>query len=124
MKTYEDVIFSIFAGIEYIMVHYRWFIVCFFLLPASFVFDMYMMFRAWIIFKMNSAPKMHDARVKHIQDQVRILSDALITIIKNLLACYFDRACLPSIFFLLISYNSLIVPWFIFTRKKWLTIFP
>lgn len=66
--------FSLFlynAGIEYVMVHYRWLIVCFFLLPASFVFDLYMMLRAWIIFKMNSAPKMHNQRVKEIQEQIK-----------------------------------------------------
>lgn len=44
--------------------------VCVGLLPASFVFNLYMAIRAWIIFKMNSAPKQHEERVKEVQRQV------------------------------------------------------
>nr|XP_039255655.1 delta(24)-sterol reductase-like [Styela clava] len=60
-----------YKGIEYILIHYRWVFVCFLLLPASFIFDIFMYTRSWIIFKLNSAPKMHDARVKDVQQQVR-----------------------------------------------------
>ncbi|XP_076812306.1 delta(24)-sterol reductase-like [Clavelina lepadiformis] len=58
-------------GLEHVLVHYRWLIVCLFLLPASFFFDVFMYIRAWVIFKFNSAPKQHDARVKNIQQQVK-----------------------------------------------------
>ncbi|XP_002130771.2 delta(24)-sterol reductase-like isoform X1 [Ciona intestinalis] len=58
-------------GLEHVLVHYRWVIVCIFLLPASFLFDIYMSVRAWVIFKFNSAPQQHAARVKQVQQQVR-----------------------------------------------------
>nr|CAB3237581.1 delta(24)-sterol reductase-like [Phallusia mammillata] len=58
-------------GLEYILVHYRWLIVCVFLLPMSFFFNIYMYVRATLIFKFNSAPKRHDERVKAVQKQVQ-----------------------------------------------------
>ncbi|CAL8134552.1 unnamed protein product [Orchesella dallaii] len=57
--------------IEYIVIHYRWVLVCFFLLPASFVFDIYTYIRTWIVFHMASAPKLHDKKVKEVQRQVK-----------------------------------------------------
>ncbi|TKS75063.1 Delta(24)-sterol reductase [Collichthys lucidus] len=57
-------------GLEYVIVHQRW-IVCLFLLPLSVIFDVYYYVRAWLIFKMCSAPKLHDQRVRDIQRQVR-----------------------------------------------------
>ncbi|XP_073449556.1 delta(24)-sterol reductase [Aquarana catesbeiana] len=58
-------------GFEYVIVHHRWIFVCLFLLPLSVVFDLYYYVRAWLVFKMCSAPKLHDRRVKEIQEQVR-----------------------------------------------------
>ncbi|XP_072276861.1 delta(24)-sterol reductase [Pyxicephalus adspersus] len=58
-------------GFEYVIVHHRWIFVCLFLLPLSVVFDLYYYVRTWIVFKMCSAPKLHDRRVKEIQEQVR-----------------------------------------------------
>ncbi|KTG34979.1 hypothetical protein cypCar_00017779 [Cyprinus carpio] len=58
-------------GLEYVIVHQRWIFVCLFLLPLSVIFDVYYYLRAWIIFKMCSAPKQHDQRVRDIQRQVR-----------------------------------------------------
>lgn len=60
-----------YRGLEYVIMHYRWVFVCLFLLPMSVVYDVSMYIRAWIIFRMNSAPKMHTAKVKHVQEQVR-----------------------------------------------------
>lgn len=60
-----------YKGIEYILIHYRWVLVCFFLLPVSFVFDIFMYMRSWLIFQMNSAPRMHDSRVKEVQRSVK-----------------------------------------------------
>lgn len=57
-------------GLEHVLVHQRWIFVCAFLLPLSVIFDVYYYVRAWIIFKMCSAPKMHDQRVRDIQRQV------------------------------------------------------
>ncbi|XP_048395469.1 delta(24)-sterol reductase isoform X2 [Stegostoma tigrinum] len=58
-------------GVEYIIIHHRWVFVCLFLLPLSVVFDVYYYLRAWLVFKLCSAPKQHDQRVKDIQRQVR-----------------------------------------------------
>uniref|UniRef100_A0A672FP59 Delta(24)-sterol reductase n=1 Tax=Salarias fasciatus TaxID=181472 RepID=A0A672FP59_SALFA len=58
-------------GLDYVIVHQRWIFVCLFLLPLSVLFDVYYYMRAWIIFKMCSAPKKHDQRVRDIQRQVR-----------------------------------------------------
>ena len=69
--------------------HYRWLIVCVGLLPASFLFDLYMLVRAWFIFKLNSAPKQHDARVKEVQRQVglSIMRSSLSFIIEIIFCC-------------------------------------
>lgn len=58
-------------GLEYVLVHHRWIFVCLFLLPLSVIFDVYYYLRAWLVFKMCSAPKLHDERVRGIQAQVR-----------------------------------------------------
>ncbi|XP_028818208.1 delta(24)-sterol reductase [Denticeps clupeoides] len=58
-------------GLDYVLVHQRWIFVCLFLLPLSAVFDVYYHLRAWIIFKMCSAPKQHAQRVRDVQRQVR-----------------------------------------------------
>lgn len=57
-------------GLEYVVVHQRWIFVCLFLLPLSVLFDLYYHLRAWLIFKMCSAPKLHGQRVRDIQRQV------------------------------------------------------
>ncbi|XP_046455631.1 delta(24)-sterol reductase-like [Daphnia pulex] len=59
------------SWLAYILINYRWVFVCFFLLPLSLVYDIYHLARSWIIFKLNSAPKKHDERVKFVQKQVR-----------------------------------------------------
>jgi predicted PilT family ATPase len=56
--------------IEYILINYRWVFVCFFLLPASLLYEIYNYGRNWIIVKLNSAPKLHDRKVKNVQKQV------------------------------------------------------
>lgn len=57
-------------GLDYVLVHQRWIFVCLFLLPLSVLFDVYYYVRAWLIFKMCSAPKLHEQRVRDIQRQV------------------------------------------------------
>lgn len=57
--------------IEYILINYRWVFVCFFLLPASLLYEIYNYGRNWIIFKLNSAPKLHNRKVKNVQRQVQ-----------------------------------------------------
>ncbi|XP_042214180.1 delta(24)-sterol reductase-like [Homarus americanus] len=57
--------------LEFLLVHYRWVIVIFFLLPASFFYDIYYYSRSWIVFKLSSAPQHHGRRVQEVQKQVR-----------------------------------------------------
>lgn len=61
-------------AIEYILINYRWVFVCFFLLPVSLLYEIYNYGRNWIIVKLNSAPKLHDKKVKNVQKQVRKIS--------------------------------------------------
>ncbi|XP_044761273.1 delta(24)-sterol reductase-like [Coccinella septempunctata] len=56
---------------EHILIHYRWIFVCLFLLPLSFVFDIWIFWRNYIVFKLNSAPSKHDDKVKNIQRQIQ-----------------------------------------------------
>ena len=59
-----------YKGVEHILINYRWIFVCFFLMPASLVYDTYMYFRCWLIFRMSSAPEKHDEKVRDVQRQV------------------------------------------------------
>ncbi|XP_045160263.2 delta(24)-sterol reductase-like [Mercenaria mercenaria] len=60
-----------YRGLEYVIMHYRWVFVCLFLLPVSVVYDVWMYIRTWLIFKLNSAPKQHDKKVRHVQQQIK-----------------------------------------------------
>lgn len=40
------------------------------MLPASLLYEIYNYGRNWIIVKLNSAPKLHDRKVKKVQRQV------------------------------------------------------
>lgn len=55
---------------EILLVDYRWIIVCFFLLPMSFFYNLWFYTRNKIIFHLNSAPRAHDDKVRKIQKQV------------------------------------------------------
>lgn len=57
---------------EKLLVDYRWIIVCFLLLPMSFLYNLWFYLRNAYIFYMNSAPKTHDKKVRNIQKQVNI----------------------------------------------------
>jgi len=59
-----------YRGLEYVIKNYRWVFVCLFLLPLSVVYDGFMFIRNWVVFKLNSAPKKHIQKVKHVQNQV------------------------------------------------------
>lgn len=63
--------FAWYRGLEYLIIRYRWVFVCLFLLPLSVVYDVVMMVRSWLIFKLSSAPKKHDSKVKCVQQQVK-----------------------------------------------------
>ncbi|OQR89723.1 24-dehydrocholesterol reductase, partial [Thraustotheca clavata] len=58
------------SSIAYILIHYRWIFVCFFLLPISFVYDILFFVRSRVIFYLNSAPLKHKERVLQVQQQV------------------------------------------------------
>lgn len=59
-------------GLEFVLIHQRWVFVCLFLLPLSLIFDIYYYVRAWVVFKLNSAPRLHEQRVRDIQKQVSV----------------------------------------------------
>ncbi|KOB78329.1 24-dehydrocholesterol reductase, partial [Operophtera brumata] len=48
----------------YILVEYRWVVVVVFLLPLSLLWKVYSTARNYVVFKLNSAPKMHDKKIK------------------------------------------------------------
>jgi Delta24-sterol reductase len=60
-----------YKGLEYILIHYRWIFVVFFLMPLSLMYDLYYYFRNWVVFRLNSAPHKHDERVADVQRQVK-----------------------------------------------------
>lgn len=57
--------------VENVLINYRWIFVCLFLLPASFIFDLWMYCRNYIIFRLNSAPLLHDKKVQYVQKQIQ-----------------------------------------------------
>lgn len=56
---------------EYILVEYRWVVVLLALLPMSLLWKVYSTARNYVVFTLNSAPKMHDTKVKSVQKQVK-----------------------------------------------------
>ncbi|XP_068624749.1 delta(24)-sterol reductase-like [Battus philenor] len=56
---------------EYVLVEYRWVIVISLLLPMSFLWKIWSAVRNYVVFKLNSAPKMHDKKVKKVQRQIK-----------------------------------------------------
>lgn len=59
------------VGLEHVIVHHRWVFVCLFLLPLSFCYEMFLYIRHLVIYKLFSAPKLHEERVKQVQKQIR-----------------------------------------------------
>lgn len=57
--------------LEKILIDYRWIFVCFFLLPASFVYNLFLFVRNWLVFRTHSAPHRHAEKVAKIQRRVR-----------------------------------------------------
>jgi hypothetical protein len=60
-------------GLEYILIHYRWMFVMFFLMPLSVTYDLFFYVRNMIVFKLSSAPDKHDEKVKFVQRQASIV---------------------------------------------------
>lgn len=56
--------------LETLLIDYRWIVVCFILLPISFLYNLWFYVRNVIIFHLNSAPRAHDENVRKIQQQV------------------------------------------------------
>lgn len=55
---------------EILLVDYRWVLVCFLLLPLSFLYNTWFYIRNLIIFKLQSAPQNHVKKLQNIQRQV------------------------------------------------------
>ncbi|CAB3233134.1 unnamed protein product [Arctia plantaginis] len=56
---------------EYILVEYRWVVVITVLLPLSLLWKIWSTFRNYVVFKLSSAPKMHEKKVSYVQKQIR-----------------------------------------------------
>lgn len=50
---------------------YRWVVVMVALLPLSILWKIWSTFRNYVVFKLNSAPKMHDKKVRDVQNQIK-----------------------------------------------------
>lgn len=70
METEEIIEFKGETLLEILLIDHRWIIVCFLLLPMSFVYNLYFYVRSAIIFYLNSAPAAHDEKVRKVQQQV------------------------------------------------------
>eukprot|EP01080_Neovahlkampfia_damariscottae_P004721 gene4721-8305_t len=57
--------------VKFIATDYRWIIVCFVLLPLSFLFDLYWHIRSIITFRYRKDSVNHEEKVKNIQEQVK-----------------------------------------------------
>ncbi|KAK7790540.1 hypothetical protein R5R35_000940 [Gryllus longicercus] len=64
------------SALEHVLVHYRWVFVCFFLLPISLFYEVWLYTRNWIVFQLNSAPRQHDKKVRNVQRQVKQWQDS------------------------------------------------
>lgn len=56
--------------LEYIIIEYRWLLVITALMPLSFLWKIWATVRNYVVFKMNSAPKAHERKVRDVQRQV------------------------------------------------------
>ncbi|XP_026733822.1 delta(24)-sterol reductase-like [Trichoplusia ni] len=57
--------------LEYILVEHRWIVVVTALLPISLFWKVWSTVRNYVVFKLSSAPKMHDRKVKDVQRQIK-----------------------------------------------------
>jgi len=53
------------------MTRYRGVVMLLVVLPLSFLFEQYFELRDWFFRTFQVAPKLHDARVRHVQEQVK-----------------------------------------------------
>uniref|UniRef100_A0A1B6C4R1 Delta(24)-sterol reductase n=2 Tax=Clastoptera arizonana TaxID=38151 RepID=A0A1B6C4R1_9HEMI len=57
--------------LEYLLFHYRWVFVCFFLLPCTILYDLYSLFKKYVVTNTRTLLTEHNLKVKHIQKQVK-----------------------------------------------------
>ncbi len=58
-------------GLERLLVEQRWIFVCFFLMPVSVIFELFLKIRNWLVFYMRSAPLLHQQRVDKVIKEVQ-----------------------------------------------------
>ncbi|KAI6661935.1 Delta(24)-sterol reductase [Oopsacas minuta] len=56
---------------EYVLTHHRGLFVCIFLLPISFIYELYFCLRNRVVIYLHSAPENHLKRVQQVQDSVK-----------------------------------------------------
>lgn len=64
-------------ALETLLIEYRWILVCLFLLPLSFVYNVSTVLRERLVFLLKSDPKQHNAKVLRAQRQVNSFRKAL-----------------------------------------------
>ncbi|XP_022118448.2 delta(24)-sterol reductase [Pieris rapae] len=57
--------------LEYLIIEYRWLIAITILMPLSFLWKIWSMARNYVVFKLNTAPRNHDKKVKKVQKQIK-----------------------------------------------------
>lgn len=65
------------ALLETLVIEYRWILVCLFLLPLSFVYNVSTVLRERLMFLLKSDPKQHNSKVLRAQRQVKSFRKAL-----------------------------------------------
>lgn len=63
--------------LETIVIEYRWVLVCLFLLPLSFLYNLSTVIRERLVFLLKSDPKQHNSKVLRAQRQVKVFRTAL-----------------------------------------------
>jgi hypothetical protein len=75
--SYKKKILEMSFSVEHLIINYRWLLVCFFLLPASLLYNIWNYIRNFIVFNLSSAPGQHVKKVKEVQHQVITYTNAI-----------------------------------------------
>ncbi|CAG4962362.1 unnamed protein product [Colias eurytheme] len=57
--------------VEYLVIEYRWLLAVTVLMPLSFLWKIWSFARNYVVFKLNTAPRAHEKKVKDVQRQVK-----------------------------------------------------
>ncbi|XP_038219324.1 delta(24)-sterol reductase-like [Zerene cesonia] len=57
--------------VEYLVIEYRWLLAVTVLMPLSFLWKIWSLARNYVVFKLSTAPRAHEKKVKHVQRQIK-----------------------------------------------------